>query len=356
MSDLKNFIASVSGDDHLSVEENLGNGFVRLRTAEAQRRQAKHDIRCVEDLIVEMLRNARDAHARNIYVSILRDGDMKFITFVDDGDGIPTNLHEAIFEPRVTSKLETMVMDKWGVHGRGMALYSIKMNSEDAHVASSFVQGGSSFSVKVDLNKLPEKKDQSTYPNLIREEDGTLTVGNGPHNVIRTVVEFALEHKDTVTVYLGSPTEILATLIKNGRKALTDNQLLFCDDIDSLPVCVRCAAASDASELQKVSKSLALPISERTAHRILAGQIDSLTPPLKKISPHNSKHKSNIVDIYKDNRGLKISKEDLDLFARKLEDSFDSIASRYYIQLSDAPKIRVGKDSITVKFSVEKEL
>ena len=62
------------------------------------------------------------------------------------------------------------------------------------------------------------------------------------------------------------------------------------------------------------------------------------------------------MDIYKDNRGLKISKEDLDLFARKLEDSFDSIASRYYIQLSDAPKIRVGKDSITVKFSVEKEL
>ena len=43
-SDLADFISSVSGDDQLAVEENLGDGFVRLRTAEAERRQAKHDI------------------------------------------------------------------------------------------------------------------------------------------------------------------------------------------------------------------------------------------------------------------------------------------------------------------------
>lgn len=48
--DLIGFIASVSGDDHLAIEENLGDGFVRLKTAEAERRQAKHDIRCVEDI------------------------------------------------------------------------------------------------------------------------------------------------------------------------------------------------------------------------------------------------------------------------------------------------------------------
>lgn len=356
MSDLKDFINSVSPDSHLAVEENLGDGFVRLCTAEAQRRQAKHDIRCVEDLTVEMLRNARDAHAKNIYISILRDGNKKLLTFLDDGDGVPQALQDAIFEPRVTSKLESMVMDKWGVHGRGMALYSIKMNSEDAHVASSMLQGGSSFFVKVDLNTLSEKKDQSSYPQLIRQEDGTLTVGNGPHNVIRSVIEFALEHKSTVTVYLGSPTEILATLVANGKKTLTDEQLLFCDNVYSLPVCKRPAAATDATELQEVSESLALPVSERTAHRILAGQIDTLVPPLKKLSPHRLKSNKSKVDIYKDSRGLKISKDDLDYFATRLEDSFESIAQRYYLQLSDIPKIRVGKDSITVKFPVEKDL
>lgn len=356
MNDLKDFITSVSGDSHLAVEENLGSGFVRLRTAEAERRQAKHDIRCVEDLVVEMLRNARDAHARTIYVSIFRDGEKKFITFLDDGDGVPESLQEAIFEPRVTSKLDSMVMDKWGVHGRGMALYSIKTNTEDAYVASSMVNGGSSFSVVVDLEKLSEKSDQSTYPQLIRDENGSLYIGNGPHNVIRTIIEFALEHKDSLTVYLGSPTEVLATLVHNGQKILTDEQILFCDDINSLPVCLRSSAASDASELQQVSESIALPISERTAHRILAGQIDILVPPLNKISPHRAKKNDVGIDIYKDNRGLKISKDDLDFFSRKLEDSFDSIAQRYYLQLSDAPKIRVGKDSITVKFPIEKDL
>ncbi len=38
---------------------------------------------------------------------------MKTLAFLDDGDGIPIEMHERVFEPRVTSKLETMVMDKW---------------------------------------------------------------------------------------------------------------------------------------------------------------------------------------------------------------------------------------------------
>ena len=49
---LIDFIEQVSGGTHLRVEENLGNGFVRLRTEEAERRQAKHDIRQVEDIII----------------------------------------------------------------------------------------------------------------------------------------------------------------------------------------------------------------------------------------------------------------------------------------------------------------
>ena len=50
---------------------------------------------------------------------------------IDDGDGHPRRaMHERVFEPRVTSKLDTMHMDKWGVHGRGMALYSIAVNAE----------------------------------------------------------------------------------------------------------------------------------------------------------------------------------------------------------------------------------
>ena len=52
---------------------------MRLRVAEAERRQAKHDIRCIEDVVIEMLRNARDAGARHIYVASSREGDTRTI-------------------------------------------------------------------------------------------------------------------------------------------------------------------------------------------------------------------------------------------------------------------------------------
>lgn len=58
---LTDFIEDVTGDSHLRVEDDLGDGFVRLRVSEAERRQARHDIRSSEDIVIEMLRNARDA-------------------------------------------------------------------------------------------------------------------------------------------------------------------------------------------------------------------------------------------------------------------------------------------------------
>ena len=88
---LIDFIAAVSGDDHLKVEENLGGGYVRLRSAEAERRQAKHDIRCVEDIVIEMLRNSRDAGATNIFLATTSDESTRYLTFLDNGCGIPSS-------------------------------------------------------------------------------------------------------------------------------------------------------------------------------------------------------------------------------------------------------------------------
>ncbi len=68
-SELISFIASMTGESNLRVEENLGEGYVRLRVSEAERRQAKHDIQHVEDIVIEALRNARDAGARSIYLA-----------------------------------------------------------------------------------------------------------------------------------------------------------------------------------------------------------------------------------------------------------------------------------------------
>ena len=353
--DLAAFLSSVSGEDVLAVEESFGAGYVRLRTAEAERRQAKHDIRCVEDIVIEMLRNARDAHARNVYVATGRSENTRTLVFLDDGCGIPPAMHERIFEPRVTSKLESMVMDRWGVHGRGMALYSIKCNTTQARVFSSGQGLGSAIGVCADVDVLPEKADQSSMPQLAKSEEGELVVARGPHNIARTAVEFALEEAGQVTVYLGSVADIVATLVQRGRRQLDDKQLLFCDDVGELPVCQRPGAASDAAELVQICAGLGLGISERTAHRVLAGQLTACTPPLKQLTRHASRqHAVKPADLYKDGRGLKIAGDDLARFSSAVEGAFAPLAQRYYLGLAGKPKVRVGKDSITVTLPIEK--
>lgn len=347
---LADFVHAVSGDEHLAIEENLGEGFVRLKTAEAERRQAMHDIRSVEDIVVEMLRNSRDAHAGTIYLATLREGDKRTLVFLDDGDGVPEPLQESIFEPRVTSKLESMTMDRWGVHGRGMALYSIRCNTESSAVVSSGHDLGASIKVVADLGKLAEKSDQSTYPSLGRDEDDNLIVARGPHNTLRNVVEFSLEHRDKLTVYYGTPAEIVARMYEDGRRRLSDDQLLFCDDIDDLPVALRPGACADAAEMVRVCASIGLPISERTAHRVLAGQMELIQTPLSKVMDAAKKPAEQTKKI---KRSMKFSDEDLAAFQDASRRSFQMLADRYYLELKGEPKVRVGKDCITVRFPID---
>ena len=141
---LSDFIDDVCGESRLRVEDDLGDGFVRLRSSEAERRQAAQDIRSSEDVVIELLRNARDAGASRIFLATQKTGNERLLTVLDDGQGIPAAQHERIFEPRVTSKLDSAHMDKWGMHGRGMALYSISVNAEEARGLQSEPEGSCS--------------------------------------------------------------------------------------------------------------------------------------------------------------------------------------------------------------------
>jgi hypothetical protein len=350
---LIDFIEQVSGGTHLRVEENLGNGFVRLRSEEAERRQAKHDIRQVEDIVVEMLRNARDAKADAVYIATTREGESRTLTVIDDGEGIPTDLHERVFEPRVTSKLETMLEDEWGIHGRGMALFSIKSNVARARVASSGIGLGSALVIEIDTSVLPEKTDQSTFPTVERDEDGKLSVTRGPHNIVRSALEFALAYRRVLDVYLGSPSAIAATLLEQGQKRLSNDDLLFCDDVSTLPISQQLAASADAADFMTNSARIGLDISERTAHRILSDQIAPLVS-LGDLAKGEQSRRS-AADLMKDNRGLKLAKEDVEAFSRQMERAFEMLAERYYLSLTDVPRVKVKGDTITVHFPIEKE-
>lgn len=349
------FVSSVSGDAYLKVEETLGDGFVRLKVSEAERRQAKHDIRSVEDVVVELLRNARDAHAQRIFVATVREGDERRLTVIDDGVGVPEHLHEAVFEPRVTSKLDTMVVDRWGVHGRGMALFSVRSNTTTARIACSSPHKGCSVFVSADLTQLPERTDQSTWPEVERDEAGGWHVVRGPHNIARRVVEFACEHPE-LEVHLGSVVEIVATMAAVARAALEPSELLFCDDPARVAIWQRPAVCADAEELVEISRQIGLEISERSAHRVLSGEIEPLAGVLDVVTPNpGSSTVPSQPDIYRDRRSLKLDAADVSAFAVELEDAFDVIAERYYLRLRSEPKIKVLRDEIRVRFPFEKD-
>ena len=338
----------------MRVEESFGHGYVRLLVPEAERRQAKHDIQCVEDVVIELLRNARDAQARHIYVATTRVGDIRTTTMLDDGCGIPSDMHGHIFEARVTSKLESMRMDRWGVHGRGMALYSVRENTESAEVMASGEGLGTSIRVVSDASKLKERSDQSTWPKPGSDDDGKQTCVRGPHNIIRTCCEFALEERGVCEVYLGSPAEIVATIRARTKVGLGIGEELLISGLDGLPVLERVALAADARELSEVSESLGLEISERTAHRIISGELKPQSSVLTALERTSTRaHAPHDVDLERDRRGLKLDPADVGLFAERLERDFKELGSAYYLTLTEAPRVRVSPERIVVTFEIQ---
>lgn len=355
---LSDFVESVTGESHLRVEADLGDGFVRLLSSEAERRQAKHDIRSTEDIVIEMLRNARDAGAHLIFLATARDGAKRLITMLDDGSGVPEKLQEAIFEPRVTSKLDTYHMDRWGIHGRGMALFSIRTNAESARVVASAPGLGTSIAVVTDTRSLPERAEQSALPHFVKGEDGR-NLMRGPRNINRMVAEFALEERTDCQVFLGSPNEIVATMVSLGSDALAARGSTATLDEDACPLCLRPALARTPAQLAQTARGLGLDMSERSARRILDGQISPAPPFLSLLFPqHPAEHHAadtgkdpSPADLDRlrkpvDPRGLKIAQDDLADFAQAVKAAWQPLADAYYLDRTVEPVVKVGKDGI----------
>lgn len=352
------FLDEVSNGSFLRVESDLGNGFVRLRVSEAQRRQAKQDIRCVEDAVIEMLRNARDAHARNIFLATARSADLRTVTMVDDGDGVPQDMCERIFEPRVTSKLDAFSEDDWGVHGRGMALYSIKENAAEASVAASVLGGGSVIRAAFRMCDLPERKDQSTLPELLGSAREGWRLGKGPRNIARATAEFALSCRSSCTVYFGSPVEVAATLRAYGRRWAAGLAEMHAA-VDRAAPAKRIALCSDAVALSQCACELGLEVSQRSAYRILQGEVEPLMPLLGILRDRSSRDDEGSRagrDRVRDMRGLKIAPEDIDDFSAGLKHVWRDLAEAYYLEPDVEPVVKVSRDGVQVTFPASKQL
>jgi hypothetical protein len=310
--DYNKFFTDLNIAEQLKVEEDLGSGYVKLKISESERRQALQDIKCVEDIVVELLRNSRDAGSKNIFIATKKTAEKRRLIYcIDDGRGIPQKFHNLIFQSRVTSKLEDGTKDLYGFHGRGMALFSIKLNVEDVRIIYSDLKKGTCMLVDVDLEKIPEKKDQSALPHVTKNND-TYEISGGVNNIIRVVIEFALQNAG-INFYYGSPTQIIATLIDSHRYS-TDKEALDAEvkkvksledfDLSVLSKDINITGfayyADNYAALEQILKKFyAMDISVRNVQRLIYGEI----APLKSI------HKSIIADSRQSN----ISEHDGDI-------------------------------------------
>jgi hypothetical protein len=290
--DYNKFFTDLNIAEQLKVEEDLGSGYVKLKISESERRQALQDIKCVEDIVVELLRNSRDAGSKNIFIATKKtEQKRRLIYCIDDGRGIPQKFHNLIFQSRVTSKLEDGAKDFYGFHGRGMALFSIKLNVEDIRIIYSDLKKGTCMLVDVDLEKIPEKKDQSALPGVTKNGDA-YELSCGVNNIFRVVSEFALQNTD-INFYYGSPSQIIATLIDR-YKLPTDDEILNADlkkiksfeDFDlgvlsrDIDITGFSYYADNYTVLEQVLKKFyAMEISVRNVQRLAYGEIE----PLKSI-------------------------------------------------------------------------
>lgn len=341
-NDLLGFVSSLGGGDGLRVEENLGEGFVRLRVSEAERRQAKHDIRCVEDAVIELLRNSRDAGARRIFVATGKEGTIRTTTVLDDGVGIPRDMWSRVFDARVTSKLETMKTDRWGVHGRGMALFSIAQNVESARVMDSEPGCGTSIRVVSDSNRLQERADQSTWP-AVHVESGKIVLGAGPHNIVRTCCEFACEEESSLNVYVGSAAQIVAAI----RTRIPDSDESLVGANGRRSVFGRLRETSGPRELAQVACDLGLDMSERTAQRVVSDDIEAPRDVWHTLQGSHRLTRSGKGSV----QGLgggRMSQNDLEELARNVQADAAPILERYYSNVVGTPVVRVRGSKITI--------
>jgi len=220
---------------------DLGSGFARLAGPEGARRQPSR-LRHVEDALFELLRNARDAGAKSVYVaSTLKGRRYRVLSVIDDGSGIPETHRDLIFEPGVTSRHLSPVADhldlKGAPHGAGLSLYHIRIAALDARLLSA--SSPTAIKVTFDTRALPERALQSSSRPSRSNLQATLQLFAGLPGP---------------TLYYGPPSRILATLLHN-------HIIRSCHT---------------AAALRERARGLGLEVSLRTVQRVWRGEIEPL--------------------------------------------------------------------------------
>lgn len=217
---------------------DLGSGFARLGGSEEARRSPSR-INSVESALYELLRNARDAGARNIYVaSTLHRNRYRTLAVMDDGCGVPEAYREKIFEPGVTTRHLNPSYATGTPHGAGLSLYHIRSSALRAELTSP--SSPTAIVATFDTRSLPERSLQSesrpSRTNLLATLQNFLS--GEPHT------------RSSLSLYYSSPARILALLLDK-----------------------RIIQKREPKDIRARAEELGITVSIRTVQRILKGEV-----------------------------------------------------------------------------------
>ena len=129
------------------------------------------------------------------------------------------------------------------------------------------------------------------------------------------------------------------------------------DDVEGLIATKRLATASDPMELASLAASLGLAISERTARRIIDGEVASPDPILERIvlqtdvSAGRSK-KTKKALAKSSARNIHLEKEDRLALAESIRKTYESIADKYYLDSNVEATVKTSPGRIVISVPV----
>ena len=134
----------------------------------------------------------------------------------------------------------------------------------------------------------------------------------------------------------------------------------FGGDGMGIPLVKRLALAAGPDDLADRCEALGLPLSERSARRILDGAIAALDPLTERLAaesfPRQAHRPSERRRNSKNARSLRLAPEDIDALKRGIGRLMEPVAETYYLEAVGEAEVIVGQEAIRITVPIRTSL